>query len=285
MGSMKFILTTVMALGLAFAPAWVQADESLPVIKGIRVLRSGDDLGVEISADKKLEYTCSKMPQLFRVVIDLPRTEPGSTENVYRYKSIMISDIRTEKKTINGVMITRISVNLTEAADFTVRSDASDNGKLTLLFRKPARDATAGTAAAIPQGGAKGQPAQAKPAAPAARAQKVVRSPAVPGTTPPVSVTDVKVGAAAIDITSGGDIGEYRAFTLQKPGRLVIDIPGARSELRSIAVPANKFGVVKTRLAYFEGKLRIVFVAGTKSFPAYQVVQTGTGLRISDLSP
>ena len=280
MGSMKCILMTLMVLVSVCAPARLQADESLPVIKGIRVFRSGDNLGVEISADRNFEYSCSKMPDLFRVVIDLPRTEPGKPDTVYKYKAIMISSIELEKKSINDVMISRFSINLTEDADFEARTDSSDGTKLTLILRKPAPGSKSGTAAAMPGNGAGGDPAAGKLTAPAPPAPKTALRPVPAGNSPPVTVTGVICGAQSIEIESSGGISEFKAFTLQQPGRLVIDIPGARSMLRSIAVPANRFGVSKARIGLFDGKLRLVFDAGRKPFPDHDVVKTGKGLRI-----
>lgn len=279
MGGRKFILMTVMVLGLVCAPAWLQAEESLPVIKGLKVFRSGDNLGVEISADKTFEYSCSKMPQLLRVVIDLPRTEPVKPDAVYRYKSALISSIRVEKKSINDVMITRVSINLTEDADFTAQINASDHTKLTVYLRKPVLASTAGTAA-MPVNGAERQSTATEPTASAASAPTSGLQPAVPGTKEPLAITGVVYGANSIEITSSGEISEFKAFTLQQPGRLVLDIPGAQSTLRALAIPANVHGVLKGRIGIFEGKLRIVLDVGTKPFPAYDVLKTGTGLRI-----
>lgn len=279
MGRMKFVLT-VMLLGFVCVPASIRAEGPLPVIKGIRVIISGDALGVEISADKELVYTCSKMPQLHRVVIDFPRTEPGRPDTLFRVKSALISTIKVQKKTINDVMVTRVAVNLAEDADFTVQADPSDKGKMTVYFRRAAPGSSAGTAAAPLAGaGAREQPAVEKLPSPTVPASKAMSRP-VPGTTPPVTVRDVIFNADAIEIRTGGAISEFRAFTLRQPGRLVIDIPAAQSTIRSIAVSANRFGVSTARIGHFEGKLRVVFDAGEKPFPGYEVVKTDAGLRV-----
>lgn len=280
MSSAKFILMSVMILGLACHPAGLQAEEPLPVLKGIRVFMAGADLGVEISADKNFEYTCSKMPHLLRVVIDLPRTEPGIPDTVYRYKSPMISTIRIQKKSINDVQITRVSVDLPEDADYTIRTDSPDKTKLTLLFRKAAPGSTAETAAARPASIAQAQPAAANAAAQRAPAPKPASAPVMAHADQPATVTGVSCGADSIEIKSSGNVSGFKAFTLQQPGRLVIDIPGGQTTLRSIAIPANRFGVSKARTGIFEGKLRLVFEAGSKPFPPYDVVKTETGLRI-----
>lgn len=293
MGRMKSIFTTVIMLASLCAPALLRAEEPLPVVKGIRVFVTGDNLGVEITADKNFEYTCTKMPHLLRVVVDLPLSEPGRPDTVYKYKSALISTIELQKKEINNVTITRFSINLTEDADFTAQQDASDKTKLRLMFRKLTPDSTAGTTAAKPPApGAQVQPAAEKPAALAAAAPKPVSTPvstpvgkrvskpALSGINQPVTITAVDCSADAIEIRSNGNIGDFDAFTLEQPGRLVIDISGAQSTLRSIGMPANPLGVSKARVALFEGKLRVVLDAGAKPFPRYDVQKTATGLRI-----
>lgn len=277
----KIILSMALLSICVFAPALVQAEEALPVVNGIRVFRSGDDIGVEISADKNFEHTSYKMRDLFRVVIDLPGTQPVKPEAVYRYKSIMISNIWLEKRTINGVPVSRISVNLTEDADYEVRTDPSDSRKLRLLLHKPAPVSSAASAAAVSGKDAKVAAASpGKPAVPVAAPAKDVSQPAASGTGQPVTVTRIDCGADSIQILSSAAIGGFKAFTLQKPERLVLDISGAQSTLRSVVLPANRFGASKARLASFEGKLRIVFDAQKEPFPAYEIVKTAAGLRI-----
>jgi hypothetical protein len=245
------------------------------VLKGIRVFKSGDNVGVEINADKRVEYTCTKMPQLLKVLVDLPRTELGSLDTVYRYKSVIISNIRLERKTVNGVMITRVSVNLTEDADFKTQTDP-EGKKITVFFRKPAPGSSA-VAAPPGNAGVKGQPAAWKAPAPVA---PVAKAAAKHENNQPITVTEVVCGVDSIEIKAGGSIGEFKAFTLHKPGRLVIDLPAAQTTLGKIAIPANRFGISKVRISPFEGKLRMVFDTGSKPFPGYDVLKTQTGLRV-----
>lgn len=285
MGKMKCI-AAALALGFICAPAPLRAEGPLPVIKGLRVVSSGDALGVEISADKDLAYTCTKIAQLLRIVIDLPRTEPGGFDTVYKIKSTtMISTIRVEKKTINDVMLTRVSVNLAEDADFTVQADPADKRKMTVFLHRPATAPSAGTAAAAPaKTGAGTETTPEKLPATAAPSPKAVAKPAASETSRSsrsVTVSRVEFTPDAIEIRTGSSISQYRAFTLREPGRLVIDIPAGQSMLRSIVVPENRFGIVTARIGYFEGNLRLVFDAGKNPFPGYRVLKTDTGLRVA----
>ncbi len=310
MGRLK-VLPAALLAGILCIPAWGMAAEPGPVMKGIRVVRSGENLGVEITADRNLDYSISKMPQLLRIVVDLPRTDPGRPDTVYKVESAAISSIRIEKKTINDVMVTRVSINLAEDADFVPpRPDPVDRKKVIVFLTKPAprpaetpavapaatapETASAGKQAAAEQLPAAPAPAprpptrslvQAAPASapaakPAASAPVAAAKPAAQTPGKPVMVGKVTFGEDAIEIEAGGAVEEFRAFTLREPGRLVIDIPAARSGLRAIDVPANRLGVVRARVGVFEEKLRLVFETGSKPFPLYCVVRTGTGLKV-----
>lgn len=280
MGRMKTIVWAI-ALGVLFAPSWLQADGALPVINGLRVFRSGENIGVEISADKGVEYTCSKMPQLLRVVIDLPQTELGDLNNAYKYKAPMLSDVRLEKKSINGVTMTRVSINLSEDAEFTAGT-TPDQRKVRVMLHKNVAGSTSGAATVAPgTPDAKGAGAGDKTPAPLATAVKGAPGPASGERKQELTVSAVNCGDDGIEIISGCSISNFKAFILQQPGRLVIDIPGARTTLSSIAVPPNRFGIVRARIAPFEGKLRVVFDTGAQPFPDYQLVKMETGLRIA----
>jgi len=269
----------VMAIVLGLSvPSWLHAEGALPTVKGIRVFRTGDGLGVEVSADKKLEFTCTKMPQLLKIVIDLPRTEPGRSDIIYKYKSTLISDVRLEKKTINDVLFTRISVNLIEDADFTARIDPLDASKMTVLLHQSAVVPARVVSAATPGGaGSERLPAVDKRAVPVL--PKDGLQPPGPGRQP-ISVTGVSCGPDSVEITSGGAVGAFKVFTLKGPERLIIDIPDATSTLHSLALPANRFGFSKARFGLYEGKLRVVLDAGAKPLPGYEVVKAATGLRV-----
>jgi AMIN domain len=286
MGKFNLILAVILSV-LIGASSWCMADEPANVLRKIRVVRSGELLGVEITADKDIVYTCSKMPSLLRVIVDLARTDPGEPETVYKVDSPMISSIRVEKKTINDVMVTRVSINLGENSDFAPLVDPADKKKLTIFLRKAALpQPSAPVAPASEPHVADKQPPEQPPAPTAATPPPVpVEKPAVQPHIQPVIVKGIALGADAIDIQAGATIRDFRSFTLREPGRLVIDIPAATSALRTIAVPENRFGITVVRIGRSGGKLRLVFDAGRKPFPGYRVTTTDTGLRVVPASP
>lgn len=288
-------LNSLVALLLAVlvcAPSGGLADEPANVVRKIRVVRSGENLGVEITADRDIVYSCSKMPSLLRVIVDLPRTEPGQPDTVYTVDSPMISSIRIEKKTINEVMVTRVSINLGENADFAPLISPADKNKLTIFLRKaPPVQPAASAASATVQSVVEKQPTTGLPSTPpappasTAAAPRPMEKPAGPEPTRPLFVKGVSIGADAIDIQANGSVRDFRAFTLRQPGRLVIDIPAASSAVRTITAPDNRFGIKTARIGRFEGKLRLVFDTGGKPFPAYRATAIDSGLLIEPAKP
>jgi AMIN domain-containing protein len=272
----KLLLAFIAACSLS-DPSVIQAEEALPVIKGIRVIRTGDTVGVEISADRNLEYTCYKMPQLLKVVVDLPMTEPGRPDTVFKVESTMISAIKLRKKSINDVMVTRIAVDLIEDADFVAQSDPSDRKKVTVFLRKAALPSPAGaTTASRDEAGIPTPPPGKNPVAHVASRPP----PAAQGAVRPATVSQVNFGADAIEIRIVGIIGAFKTLSLGNPQRLVIDIPGAESTIRSISVPPNNFGILKARIGSREGTMRLVFDAGQTPLPDHDVLQTESGLKV-----
>jgi len=281
MNKMKFIPAALLLL-LAAATAWSSALQPAPTVKGIRVYGSGDDFGVEITADRDLVYSCTKIPPLLRVVIDLPLTEPGRPDTDYRVDSAMISTIRLEKKSINDDLVTRIAVNLIEDADYAARLDPLDRKKLTLTLHRNRPASPTAASAAAPERRGTAPPTQAmQPPSPPTASPSPGVPPVAATAARPVTVNGVSFAADSIDIQTGSSVGEFRAFTLHEPERLVIDIPAARSSLSAIAVPANRFGVAAARIGTFEGKLRLVFDAGRTPLPGYSIEKTGSGLRVT----
>ena len=262
MGTLKVFFAVL--LSVVFSPLLVcGADEPSPVVKDIRVVRSGEKLGVEITSDQNIDYSCTKILQLQKIIVDLPRTEPGRSDTKFKVPSTIISTIHLAKKTINDVPVTRITINLSEDADFTDVIDPKNKNKLTIYLRKPPSAQPATPTAVNPK--------------PIVRKQETslgMQSAEL------VSVTGVSFNANAILIQTDAAVPVFNAFTKREPGRLVIEIPKARSEIKSITVPENRFGIEVGQIDMSEGILKLVFYVGKKPFPAFHIEKNSSGLRV-----
>ena len=267
-------------------PAGSRAAAGTPTITGIRVIKADDGLGVELRADRDMVYTCYKMPQLQKVVIDFPGTAPGRPDTLYRVKSQMIDTIKVVRKSVNDVMLTRVAVNLSEDADFRVEADSSDKKIVTVFFHTPVH-----APASIPATGAATETPRENTHVETVAEPGYQPAPVIPDTPPPAGsremasreslvVSSIDFSLDAIIIRTGSAITDFSTFTLSGPDRLVIDIPSAKSTLGDIDVPGNHFGIVRARAGMFNGKLRLVFETGKHRLRKLSVVKTERGLKV-----
>lgn len=92
-------------------------------------------------------------------------------------------------------------------------------------------------------------------------------------------LTAVEIQKDGIEIKIAGGVDTYKSFTISKPDRLIIDIWGARSALKSQSVDINSMGITKARIGTTPEKARVVFDA-KRSLPPYQIIKDENGLKI-----
>ena len=95
-----------------------------------------------------------------------------------------------------------------------------------------------------------------------------------------VRIREITTGESFIDIVTGGSIKKYKSFNLNHPGRLVIDIPGAKSAVDAKSISIKRFGISKVRIGINRTTVRIVLDAAQSLFPEYEIRPTENGLRI-----
>jgi type IV pilus assembly protein PilQ len=293
------------------------ADEFAPAaIKEIKV--SGDASQVEISADKPLTYTFYKTVYPPKTIIDLAQTEPGSITAPIEVNRGNVKQIEVKKHNFGGGFLSRIEIYLGKDEEFSVAADPVDKGKLLVSFEKPQSEQKQ-TPAEVKEAPAKPEetkstPAEAaekqvkaeeKPSAPAQKpeeaqqsAAEVKPSPAAVEAKPeekqvvaegkaeatqpaaPASVvTAVNVVKDGVEIQVTGGVEQFKAFRMNKPDRLVVDLLGAKSSIKTNSVAINGFGIGIARVGLTPDKVRIVFDA-THTLPAYQVVKDEKGLKV-----
>ncbi len=276
-------LLLLMAVGCAQNAATVQPEAlgeqgGVVTLKSIQVTGEGDNAQLEVVANKPLTYTSYQMTDPFRAVIDFSQTEPGRVPANLDVNAGNIKEVRVQKQELAGGVITRVEMFLNKDTEFFVTTDSNDKARLILSFKKPeeakvetpsAEQPKPAEAVAAPVEEPK--PVEAKPAqvaepkpAPAVPAEKIV--------------TAVNLVDGGVAIVTGGAVEEYKAFTLKRPARLVIDIMGAKNGLKSKTIPVKSYGVATARIGTYPDRVRIVFDSGKKAFPAYEVEKSDNGL-------
>ncbi len=231
---------------------------------------------IEIRADQPLTWRSYLMPGLEKWVIDLPEaTTNYSEDEAKKMRTPPLERITVRQKDVNGDLFTRIGIDFKGEVDFSLQADPIDKGKLVVLI-KPARAKPPGSTAAATASAP--LPLAKKPATATGSAPPATPSPA--GGAAAKTITKVSITADAVSIEADGRVATPAPLLLSKPGRLVLDLPGVGSELKTVAVPANRFGIVRCRLGNSGGKLRIVFEVSGENFPDFRIRELFQGVEI-----
>src|SRR5438552_4522688 len=194
----KQLLTVILPLLLLVLAA--SADETpevkLSELQRVNVVRSADDIRVEISSRGDLTPKLSTLDSPARVVVDLPGTVMATGQSHITVGSGGVKGIRIG---MNGqsTTTTRVVVDLDRACAYELKP--STDGKLVLTLHTPGPDRNAGTSAS--SAAAKVSPIRAAKvsspfSAPVIEA-KAQPAPAVTATIPATGQTDAVVKTAA----------------------------------------------------------------------------------------
>lgn len=111
--------------------------------------------------------------------------------------------------------------------------------------------------------------------------EPVVPLPAAQTLPPTLTIQGIATGESYIEIRANQPVTDYKTIRLTGPERLVIDIAGARTQLKSKSVMINKFGITKVRLGASPHNIRVVIDSGKAAFPAHTITNSEDGLRIN----
>ncbi|MSM40808.1 MAG: type IV pilus secretin PilQ [Geobacter sp.] len=283
------------------------------------IIVSPDANQVEISADKALTYTFYKTANPARAVIDLAQTEPGNLSsqdvNAGTIKRITIAKHSFGGGFLTRVEILlsvddEFSVNPNPIDGnklLVVFGSPKTPEKVNVEAKPTLAPETSSALATVPEqpvaavpsstdGVPKEQPTPVQPVDARESVKQEVTTPADAASeqqhaTPeaaktslepsPVQrvLTAVELQKDGIEIKIAGGVDTYKSFTISKPDRLIIDIWGARSALKSQSIDINSMGIAKARIGTTPEKARVVFDA-KRSLPPYQIIKDENGLRV-----
>lgn len=288
------------------------------VIQSIKVAGDADRQRVEIVSSQPVTYTSYKSSDPLKVVLDISQAELGTVSNPIEVNSPQIKQILVADHSLSGGKLCRVEVLLAKDADYAVAADPANGSKLVINLLPVPKSGAAEAAAPLPTTAEHVAPsaddaATVKEAVPAAVEQTAAAA-AEPATEKPVvkeeqgaasvapvtsaseppkepehqaagvagkqltSITDTKTG---IDVAVAGGMTEYKSFRLNKPDRLVIDMPGVKSGISEKAVSLNGPFVKTARIGIYADKIRVVFDAAHDELPEYKITPTDAGLQVS----
>ena len=312
-----YLLTTGLMLVLMLFVVAVSA--AAPIVTGIRQLEGGDTPRFDIKANESFTYEAYQMPQVLRYVVDLHNVEPGMVSNLTKLDTPTVKRVLLQQKNLNGLMMTRVIFDLSREMVGRVVADEGgrrlvvafsppvSKSPLVTSASPPAYSATpmpSPTASVVnelpplqkkalvpvvPERAVSPLLQEVVAMAPASTAKKVAPQPTPSRNGPtaaptvdrsgPPKVLGVKVEPDGILVEMSGNFAKYKAFTLTRPGRLVIDLAegGTRS---TNPVTINRFGVRTVRFGFTPHQLRLVFDGTSDRIATYEIRPVAAGLKI-----
>lgn len=270
----EIMLLLVILLHVSAAGAALAAER--PVVREVLVTGEGNGARIDIRADQPLSHTSYLMPELTKWVIDLPGAKTTyNDDESKKMRTPPLERITVRQKEVNGELFTRIGLDVKGEVDFSLKEDPLDQGHLVALLTPakatPQKRGAEAAVTALPR------PLPKEPQTAAGSA----KSSGTPSDTGAIAKrVTVRITAEAVRIEADGKMAVPAPLLLNRPGRLVLDLAGVTGGVESIPVPANRFGIVRSRLGKSGDKLRIVFEVSGNSFPDFQVKEIPNGVEI-----
>ena len=237
--------------GIAYAQEGTTAPST---IKSIQVTQQEQDSLVTISGSKPLTYTVVKLNDPMRILVDIPGFTADKAVETIAVSNSVISEITTEEIEKGERRFSRIAVGLKKDVDYDVNAKNSD-----LLIR-------------IAQAAVK----EAEPKAAQIEKEEPIQQPL---TVPTIKNIQVSEDATKVTIVADSMIDSYKAFQMENPYRMVLDVPGVREKLDKKIIATESPILEKIKVGQHKDKVRFVFLFKDK-LPPYKIEKNDTKLYV-----
>ncbi len=253
-------------------------------IELVSILRKGD--AVLIEADGAIRYTAFRLSDPPRVILDLPAVSVENVESPIEVDNDFITRIVLTSYGEGEERIGRIEIGLKQGvvADIKAGEDS-----ILVEFRKQdlvsgadgkddgveAEEAAVRSAAAEQQAAAGGDEA--------VRGEEEEFGPdAGEVLSEAANIIDVEISGegdvSVVRITADGLIGDYNAFGLGDPPRVVLDVLNVGTLVHEKSMDADVPAVKRVRMGAHPDKTRFVFDSSLQTVPYYSVTREGASL-------
>ncbi len=250
------------------AQAGEVTEKTSPVrsLEDITVLAEQKHCRLKVATTLPPTFTIFKLTNPQRIIIDLPETLPGNTQNLMHINNSWITSITSIPLQDN---LLRIEVGLTN--DFLYNARNENNEIVIDISPKGTSNDTPVSSGDIV--------AKAPPAAKPAVEQTPLSASAEKIHIKDVQVTQTSVGAH-ITVTADAEIEKYYSYSLHNPARLAIDVPKAVSLLSKPQVSVGDALIDKIRVGQQQDTVSVVIDFPGSTFPLYQIAQEKKSLNI-----
>ncbi|MDH3974796.1 MAG: type IV pilus secretin PilQ [Deltaproteobacteria bacterium] len=230
---------------------------------------------IVINSEKPAIYTAFKLANPLRIVIDISDADISSVKTPVLVENDTVKEIRMTQFDEDDVNIGRIEILLEQITGYKIEKDGN---KLSVLVDNyaAAYDAT--------QEDMNAEALESIEPGPEIEAEAKVAAPekAYP---PAKVINDFSVikedGAVAVVVTGDGAIGNYNAFRLGKPARVVVDIFNVKNLYKKDKIKVDASLLKAIRVGQHKGKVRLVLDSRNNKASDYFIVKRGKSLVIS----
>jgi type IV pilus assembly protein PilQ len=249
------------------SPAQEAPSVSSTVVKSLAVVEQVGSCTLSFSTGSAPQYTVFKLSDPHRIIVDMPEFSMSPDADLSIAENEYISGVVAEKIQDSDRDYLRLTVALNDDFSYQAVSDATSLA-LDIRRKPPVASETVGK-------GDAGQ-LQSVPVSEPQTSHRRASGPAVVSAIVPHGGPD----GMTVEISSAGPIGTYRAYTLEQPNRLVIDMPGARSALDSSRIAVNNGSLQQIRIGGDPRTLRIVLDIAPGDLPPYQIAKQENSLLV-----
>jgi hypothetical protein len=96
----------------------------------------------------------------------------------------------------------------------------------------------------------------------------------------PLKIISIQTKQDYIEIKTTASTDKYKVFRISDPWRLVVDFPGAVTDMPDKTVQIGRFGISRARIGLNKGFVRIVFDSAAATLPTETVTPAENAVRI-----
>jgi type IV pilus assembly protein PilQ len=303
MTSMKPLIALMLCATISFgpgirtvtaAPDKEQAATTPAVIQSVHIRGDGEKTELVIAISAPATYTSYKTTAPDRLVVDFSQVIPADSLAGLAISKGPVKGVTVKRYDTDAGVLTRMEIFLEQNIEPLIAPSMEKVGELKISFPGYVAQQVRATTEKKSEQSLSQPLEQAKqadtPAVPVTEkvdevkqnAEQVITVPTQPATVSSLPViTNIVANGGGIEILATAEISDYKNFRLNKPERVVVDIPNAKLGLADKMVVLNTAGVSSARIGSYSDKIRIVFDAINGSLADASIKKTATGLFIT----
>ncbi len=263
-----FIIWGALLALLLTSPSFAQTqpEKGGPLtVQKIEVTGSGPGSRVVIEGSTPFEYTVFKGSNPVRVIVEMPKAQLGKLAGPIEVRNGTVNVIRS-RQTEYGA---RVEIGLDQSVDYQVLEEANS------LYIELAASSLSGPAEIKAQAAPPAPTPAAAPVAP----EKPKEAAAEGRAMKEVAVSE-KGDFLEVELKGGEGLADYRYFQLDRPPRLVVDLPKVTNATSKKMIEVSNPLLKDIRLGQYPEKLRLVFTFPGNHVPPFQMAKNGEGLKV-----